>query len=882
MASTLRDNLNKILQEKEQKIKPENIKQGVTILGVEGNVEVLDTSDANAVVSDLAEGKTAYVKGTKITGTLPSVSGTYYVTIEPTLTLNDSEKNINVNGMIVSDRIMKNASRVSIPAKYDRIGELIGLKADEIKRGVKYLNVEGTFESLDTSDANASAEDLMKDKTAYVNGEKITGTLDVITDEIKIEASSVSIPLDNDGIVTMAGTIDKTGILTSNLPVHINAAGEQVAAAIGLTPEFIKAGTTIMGIEGTYGADESTKNAVLRSPEGSTIGSLSAMVVSIENIDTSSFTTVANMFNGATQLKSLPEMNLSQVTNSYAMCRDCTNLVSTQQFNFTKSQNLMYTFTNCSNLQRINMIPPAVEMNLVNCFAGCTNLLELPPFDYYWLKRSSYTYGGSLNDYCHNCSSLTQVSLGKKSAYARYGHSFVNAFRNCTNLLTFTGMSTSAIQDGYITYCNSMFENCYRLQTVDYWRIYSPAVNNIFRNCYNLLGFTDSSISRGPGVGCDRAFCNCYNLLNLPAFGSMNFYASTDSVFENCYNLKINNVIGCVFYNTSTYSYSNNVFKDCHNLTNVHLRLQYQTNRFCECKYWFMNCHNLTDVTLEGFGGYLSLGECFIGCENFKHLNLINTATSIGNLFRNSLITEVANSILNNGEPFESRYIYANQYRDCMRLTTSGLINLDAYNGDNAFTNCYNLTNLTDTVIYNGWNVMNMFANCNKLSVLNCFANWTANTQMRISNIVFGCTNLHTMGEINMSTHNGTSYYICPFGYYAAILNNTAPVLHNLVNFGGFGGLGSAYVLTSANNAYAAVDIVAAPNLSYQSLLNITTNLANLYTVYNVAEGGTLSYPQLIRMENNQYAKLTEDDINAVQSKGWNIEVHTIGGEANG
>ena len=79
MASTLKNNLNKILQEKEQKILPENIRQGVTILGVEGNIEVLDTSDANAVVSDLAEGKTAYVKGTKITGTLPITNGTYYV-----------------------------------------------------------------------------------------------------------------------------------------------------------------------------------------------------------------------------------------------------------------------------------------------------------------------------------------------------------------------------------------------------------------------------------------------------------------------------------------------------------------------------------------------------------------------------------------------------------------------------------------------------------------------------------------------------------------------------------------------------------------------------------------------------------------------------------
>ena len=48
---------------------PEYIKEGITIGGITGTLANLDTSDATATPEDIAEGKTAYVKGVKITGT---------------------------------------------------------------------------------------------------------------------------------------------------------------------------------------------------------------------------------------------------------------------------------------------------------------------------------------------------------------------------------------------------------------------------------------------------------------------------------------------------------------------------------------------------------------------------------------------------------------------------------------------------------------------------------------------------------------------------------------------------------------------------------------------------------------------------------------------
>ena len=48
---------------------PEYIKEGITLGGITGSLIDLDTSDANATAEDIIWGKTAYVKGEKITGT---------------------------------------------------------------------------------------------------------------------------------------------------------------------------------------------------------------------------------------------------------------------------------------------------------------------------------------------------------------------------------------------------------------------------------------------------------------------------------------------------------------------------------------------------------------------------------------------------------------------------------------------------------------------------------------------------------------------------------------------------------------------------------------------------------------------------------------------
>ena len=71
------------------------------------------------------------------------------------------------------------------------------LIASYIKSGITIGGVEGTLESLDTSDATAEEADILSGKTAYVNGEKITGTLTATKDEMKDELGLYVVPYSN-------------------------------------------------------------------------------------------------------------------------------------------------------------------------------------------------------------------------------------------------------------------------------------------------------------------------------------------------------------------------------------------------------------------------------------------------------------------------------------------------------------------------------------------------------------------------------------------------------------------------------------------------------------------------------------------------------------
>lgn len=172
--STLSDNLTKILNEKEQKIKPENIKSGLVIFDIEGTLTSgLDTSDATAVADDIVSGKTAYVGNQKIEGTMNRI--TYLdnsddLGIRPPTVHIDEMDGMQIFGLSAVPTNMSNEESeesIRLTAGYmgpggntteqivivdlaQNIAEAIGLTSDKLVKGEIVLGVEGTAEGGST------------------------------------------------------------------------------------------------------------------------------------------------------------------------------------------------------------------------------------------------------------------------------------------------------------------------------------------------------------------------------------------------------------------------------------------------------------------------------------------------------------------------------------------------------------------------------------------------------------------------------------------------------------------------------------------------------------------------------------------------------------
>lgn len=344
----------------DEDIKPENIVDGVEILGVVGNYKGIDTSDATVSPSDVLEGKTVYINNQKIVGTLPN------------------------NGELAFD---PSDEEQQVPEGYTSGGLIKSADITKLNEYEACLTLANSIEtSKDYADTTATPKDLIKGKTAYSNGERIIGELEIASNE-ELETSFVS-SIDNslganvtklpDSLTSIApyAFYGCTNLTLTELPSKITTIGSRAfnnCSQLDIT-EIPDSVTTIetYAFYGCLNMELTKISSQLQQIDSYCFQNCSKLALTelpdnIRNISVYAFSGCTNL-----PLEKLP----SKLTNmeTYAFY-NCTNLKITEIPSGLKSIP-SYGFANCKSLTEITF-EGNVRTISANSFNGCTNLFKI-------------------------------------------------------------------------------------------------------------------------------------------------------------------------------------------------------------------------------------------------------------------------------------------------------------------------------------------------------------------------------------------------------------------------------------------------------------------------------------------------------------------------
>lgn len=418
-----------------------NIKNGVTILGIEGDYE---TPTEGALVTPTKEEQeiVATTEGYHLDKVIVEpIPDEYIIPSGKKTIINTDEVNVRefetaqvVDSNLIASNIKKNVNILGVEGSYDN-------SIPGIYFGNQSISFNGnTF----LARGLVINDELTIPKSYYDNNGRSYITIN--TTNVNIEESSdkaaLNICFNSDNLKALLFKDTSIYNYNGNHQVIDWLTGKNV-----LLSENIKKGINILGIDGSYeGADTSDstatsddillgKTAYIKS--GKTTGTIQTYANEIEN--------------GEIVERSLKKL-LDSTKSAYYLFNNYTgtNVNDLIQYSDTENvTNMSRMFSYCTNLTTIPLLDTANVTNMYSIFEGCKKITTIP-----LLNTTNVT---SMDNMFYGCTSLTSIPLLNTNNVTDTSGMFIN----CSKLVNIPQLDVSNVIN-----TNGMFRYCTNLKSI--------------------------------------------------------------------------------------------------------------------------------------------------------------------------------------------------------------------------------------------------------------------------------------------------------------------------------------------------------------------------------------------------------------------------------